>query len=111
MRVEASPINPPDLGVLLGPADVSMLTSVGTAARPVLTAAIPPQAMRALAARLDKSMPVGNEGRGRRREGRRLARGPGPGRPRGGDGWGRNVRPVPLPSRRRRAAATGGCDA
>jgi NADPH2:quinone reductase len=41
-----------------------MLTSVGTAAWPVLTAAIPPQPIKKLAARLDKSMPVGNEGAG-----------------------------------------------
>jgi len=64
VRVEASPINPSDLGVLIGPADVSTLRSVGTAARPVLTAAIPPQALGALAARFDRSMPVGNEGAG-----------------------------------------------
>ncbi len=64
VRVEASPINPSDLGVLIGPADVSTLRSAGTAARPVLTAAIPPQAMKALAARVDRSMPVGNEGAG-----------------------------------------------
>jgi NADPH:quinone reductase-like Zn-dependent oxidoreductase len=64
VRVEASPINPSDLGVLIGPANVSTLRSEGTVARPVLTAAIPPNAMRTLTARLDKSMPVGNEGAG-----------------------------------------------
>jgi NADPH:quinone reductase len=64
VRVEASPINPSDLGLLIGPADVSTLRSSGTAARPILSGAIPPQALRALAARLDKSMPVGNEGAG-----------------------------------------------
>ena len=64
VRVEASPINPSDLGVLIGPADVSTLRAVGTVARPVLSAAIPPQAMKTLAARLDWSMPVGNEGAG-----------------------------------------------
>lgn len=64
VRVEASPINPSDLGVMIGPADLSTLRSVGTAARPVLTAAIPPHAMRILEARLGRSMPVGNEGAG-----------------------------------------------
>jgi NADPH:quinone reductase-like Zn-dependent oxidoreductase len=64
VRVEASPINPSDLGVLIGPANVSTLRSGGTVARPVLTAAIPPNAMSTLTARLDKSMPVGNEGAG-----------------------------------------------
>jgi NADPH2:quinone reductase len=64
VRIEASPINPSDLGLLIGPADVSTLRSAGTAARPILIADIPPQALRSLAARLDRSMPVGNEGAG-----------------------------------------------
>ena len=64
VRVEASPINPSDLGLLLGPADLSTMQAGGTPDRPTLTASIPPQRMAMLAARLDESMPVGNEGAG-----------------------------------------------
>ena len=64
VQVEASPINPSDLGLLLGPADLSTMKAGGTADRPTLTATIPPQRMPAMAARLDQAMPVGNEGAG-----------------------------------------------
>jgi NADPH:quinone reductase-like Zn-dependent oxidoreductase len=60
VRVEASPINPSDLGLLLGPADVSTAKAAGG----VTTAAVPAQFMKAMAARLDQSLPVGNEGAG-----------------------------------------------
>ncbi|HEX5378655.1 MAG TPA: zinc-binding dehydrogenase [Phenylobacterium sp.] len=64
VRIEASPINPSDLGLLLGPADLSTAKVSGTPDRPVLTAKIPAALMRGMAARLDESMPVGNEGAG-----------------------------------------------
>jgi NADPH2:quinone reductase len=64
VRIEAAPINPSDLGLLLGPADMSTAKVSGTADRPVVTARIPEAAMKAMAARLDASMPVGNEGAG-----------------------------------------------
>jgi NADPH:quinone reductase-like Zn-dependent oxidoreductase len=64
VRIEASPINPSDLGLLLGPADLSTLQAGGTADRPTLTATIPPQRMGMMKPRLDQSMPVGNEGAG-----------------------------------------------
>jgi len=64
IRIEASPINPSDLGLLLGAANMSTAIVTGTAARPVLTAAIPPALIRAMAGRADESMPVGNEGAG-----------------------------------------------
>ena len=64
VRVEASPINPSDLGLLLGPADMSTARVSGDAAHPVVTADVPATAMRAMTARLDESMPVGNEGAG-----------------------------------------------
>jgi len=60
VRIEGSPINPSDLGLLLGPADVSTLKSAGG----VTTAKVPEQFLKALAARLDQPMPVGNEGAG-----------------------------------------------
>jgi len=64
VRVEASPINPSDLGLLVGAADMSTATASGTKDSPVITAKVPEAAMRAMAGRLDESMPVGNEGAG-----------------------------------------------
>ena len=64
VRVEASPINPSDLGLLIGPADLTTIKTSGTAERPVVTAALSPPAMRALAARVGESLPVGYEGAG-----------------------------------------------
>ncbi|HET6970651.1 MAG TPA: zinc-binding dehydrogenase, partial [Phenylobacterium sp.] len=61
---EASPINPSDLGLLLGPADLSTAKASGSADRPVLSAQVPARLMRMVAARLDESLPVGNEGAG-----------------------------------------------
>jgi NADPH:quinone reductase-like Zn-dependent oxidoreductase len=64
VRIEAAPINPSDLGLLLGPADIAAAKVSGTKDRPVLTAPIPERFMRAVAGRADESMPVGNEGAG-----------------------------------------------
>lgn len=64
VRIEASPLNPSDIGLLFGPADMSSAKSVSTANGPVVTARIPEAAMKSQAARLDVSMPVGNEGAG-----------------------------------------------
>jgi hypothetical protein len=60
--VEASPINPSDLGLLIGSADMSTATVSGSKDAPVVTAKMPEAAMRMMAARLDQSLPVGNEG-------------------------------------------------
>src|SRR5215468_4065157 len=64
VRVEASPINPSDLGLLLGGADMSTAKASGTPARPVVTAEIRPEILRGMAGRIDQPMPVGNEGAG-----------------------------------------------
>ena len=64
VRVEAAPINPSDLGLLVGAADMSTAKASGTADRPIVTATVPEAAMKAMAGRLDESMPVGNEGAG-----------------------------------------------
>ena len=64
VRIEAAPLNPSDLGLLTGPADLATLEQGGTADRPVLTAEIPEQRLPMVRARLDESMPVGNEGAG-----------------------------------------------
>src|SRR5204863_9172187 len=63
VRVEATPINPSDLGLLIGPADMSTAKVSGTE-MPVVTAKMPEAALRMMAARLDQSLPVGNEGAG-----------------------------------------------
>jgi len=64
VRVEAAPINPSDLGLLVGAADMSTAKASGTKQAPVITAKVPDGAMRAMGARLDQSLPVGNEGAG-----------------------------------------------
>jgi NADPH:quinone reductase-like Zn-dependent oxidoreductase len=64
VRIEASPINPSDLGLLVGAADMSTAKASGTKDSPTVTAKVPEAAMRAMAGRLDESMPVGNEGAG-----------------------------------------------
>jgi NADPH2:quinone reductase len=64
VRVEASPINPSDLGLLTAGADMTTATVAGTPERPVVTATIAEASLGGLSARLDKSLPVGNEGAG-----------------------------------------------
>ncbi|SMP62588.1 zinc-binding dehydrogenase [Noviherbaspirillum suwonense] len=64
VRIEASPINPSDIGLLFGAADMSTVTVTQGEHGPVATARIPEKGMKAMAARLDMSMPVGNEGAG-----------------------------------------------
>ena len=64
VRVEAAPMNPSDLGLLFGAADLRSAKASGTAARPVVTADIPEAARKSMAGRLDQSMQVGNEGAG-----------------------------------------------
>lgn len=64
IQVEATPINPSDLGLLVGGADMSSAKASGTKERPVITADVPPPALRAMTARLGQSLAVGNEGAG-----------------------------------------------
>ena len=64
MRVEAAPINPSDLGLLLGPADMSQARASGSSEQPVITAPISPHLLPSLADRFDQSLAVGNEGAG-----------------------------------------------
>jgi NADPH:quinone reductase-like Zn-dependent oxidoreductase len=64
VRVEAAPINPSDLGLLVASADMAAATVSGTSERPVVTAPIGQSALKGLSARLDQSLPVGNEGAG-----------------------------------------------
>jgi NADPH2:quinone reductase len=64
VRVEAAPMNPSDLGLLFGAADLRTAKASGTASRPVVSADIPEAALKSMAGRLDQSMQVGNEGAG-----------------------------------------------
>ena len=71
VAVEASPINPSDLGVLLGAVAPGTLRFDG----PDLVGSVPEAALPLYRDRLDKPLPVGNEGAGTVRCG-----GPGSGR-------------------------------
>ena len=60
VRMEATPINPSDLGLLLGPADPASFRSEGDKT----VGDIPPARLASMGARMDEAMPVGNEGAG-----------------------------------------------
>ena len=64
VRVEATPISPSDLALLLAFADPATATPAGTPDSPVTTFPLSDGAMRALAARVGQPMEVGNEGCG-----------------------------------------------
>ena len=61
LRVEASPINPSDLGLLLGMADLTTAVQGGSDELPSVTADLPPGLVKHMAGRVDQAMPVGNE--------------------------------------------------
>jgi NADPH:quinone reductase-like Zn-dependent oxidoreductase len=64
IRVEAAPINPSDLGLLVAGADISTATFSDQRDSPVVRASVPAATMRAVGGRAGKSLPVGNEGAG-----------------------------------------------
>ena len=64
IRVEAAPLNPSDMGLLFGGADMAAAVASGAAERPVVTAPIPDAAMPGLAGRVGTALAVGNEGAG-----------------------------------------------
>ncbi|HKU38921.1 MAG TPA: zinc-binding dehydrogenase [Polyangiales bacterium] len=64
VRVDASPINPSDIALLLAGADLGTLSASGSADRPIVSAKISPEVLRFLAARSGQALPVGNEGAG-----------------------------------------------
>ena len=64
VRIEAAPVNPSDIGLLFGAADMRTARQTGTPTNPAVTATIPDKFMPSMAARLGQSMPVGNEGAG-----------------------------------------------
>src|SRR5215469_17699097 len=64
VRIEASPINPSDLGMLFAGADVARARAGGTAELPSVSAPLAPEQLRLLAPRVGQAMPAGNEGAG-----------------------------------------------
>ena len=65
IKVEASPINPSDLGLLISfAADLDSISSQGSGEDTVTTMGIHPGLMQSMKPRIDKSMKVGNEGGG-----------------------------------------------
>jgi len=64
VRIEASPINPSDIGLLFGAADMATVQVSGSGAAAVVTARIPDHLMQSMAGRVGQSLPVGNEGAG-----------------------------------------------
>ena len=64
VRIDAAPVNPSDLGLLFGAADMSTAKISGSAESAMVMADIPEAMMKAMAGRLAQSLPVGNEGAG-----------------------------------------------
>ena len=64
LRVGAAPINPSDMGLMFGPADMTTARQGGTDERPTLTADVPEHLMKSVAARVDQPLACGNEGAG-----------------------------------------------
>jgi NADPH:quinone reductase-like Zn-dependent oxidoreductase len=61
VSIEATPVNPSDLGVLIGPADAATLGPVEGGG---LDGRLPAQALPIMRDRIDRPLPVGNEGAG-----------------------------------------------
>lgn len=64
IRVEATPINPSDQGVMFGWASMGAASSSGSGAETKLTAPVSPQGMGVMKARIGQPLSVGNEGAG-----------------------------------------------
>ena len=64
IKIEATPINPSDLGLLIGPADVASMTVSGEGEDSEVNMDIPENFLRVVTDRIGQSLPVGNEGGG-----------------------------------------------
>jgi NADPH2:quinone reductase len=64
VQIQATPINPSDIGLLFGAADMAAASVTGSGVQAVVSAPVPAGAMKAMAGRLGQSLPVGNEGAG-----------------------------------------------
>jgi len=61
VKIEASPINPSDLGLMFGAADVGSIRASERNGHPSIVLDVPAPAMRAMATRVGEWLPVGNE--------------------------------------------------
>ncbi|MBC8641339.1 NADH oxidase [Caballeronia sp. EK] len=64
VRVEATPVNPSDIGLLLGPADLSSIETNESGSLSQVKLTVPRAHLASIAGRIGKSLPVGNEGAG-----------------------------------------------
>src|SRR5689334_9071770 len=64
VRIEAAPLNPSDLALLFGGADMTTAKASGSGDDAKITASIQPEVMRMMAVRVGQSLPAGNEGAG-----------------------------------------------
>ncbi|NQV68842.1 MAG: zinc-binding dehydrogenase [Pseudohongiella sp.] len=64
VKIEATPINPSDQGVMFGWSDIANASSSGSGNTAVLSASVSEQGMGVMKARVGQTLPVGNEGAG-----------------------------------------------
>lgn len=64
VKVLATPINPSDLGLLVGAADTRTVRASQRDGLPLISADVPPVGLRFMAPRIGEAMPIGNEGCG-----------------------------------------------
>jgi NADPH:quinone reductase len=64
VKVLATPINPSDLGLMVGAADVSSAHAIERDGLPGLAMNVPEAGMRFMASRVGQALPIGNEGCG-----------------------------------------------
>ena len=64
VKVLATPINPSDLGLMVGAADVASARSIDRDGQPGLAMDVSDAGMRFMASRVGQAMPIGNEGSG-----------------------------------------------
>ncbi|WP_257550014.1 zinc-binding dehydrogenase [Sphingopyxis sp. DBS4] len=64
VEVLTTPINPSDLGLLFGGADMTTARAGTRDGLPMITADVPPAGMRAMGGRIGDALPIGNEGCG-----------------------------------------------
>jgi NADPH2:quinone reductase len=64
VRIDATPINPSDMILMFGPADLSTVRAAENSLKPAVTASIPLARLPSIAGRIDQALSVGNEGAG-----------------------------------------------
>lgn len=64
VRVQATPINPSDLGLMVGAADVTSARAINRDGLPGISMNVPEAGMRFMAGRIGQALPIGNEGCG-----------------------------------------------